>query len=68
MSQKFPLSGFKWIENTSKFLENYNEDSEEGYFLEIAFQILEELHAIHNDLPYLPEIKKVEKLVANLDD
>ena len=36
MSHKTPISGFKWIENMSQFSkdfpENYNEDSDVGYF------------------------------------
>ena len=50
---------------------NYNEGSDEGYSLEIDVQYLEKLHELHNDLPFLPEgmkIEKVERLVANLDD
>ena len=39
MLQKLPVDGFKCIENTSQFnkdfTENYNEDSDEGYFLEV---------------------------------
>ena len=34
-------------------------------------QYLGKLHEVHNDLPFLPErmnIRKVEKLVANLHD
>ena len=63
MSQKFHVNGFKLVENTSQFKEDfinsYNEDSDEGYFLE-------------NDvnLPFLPErmrIKNAAKLVANLN-
>ena len=61
--------------NTSKFnedfIKNYNEESDEGYFLEVDVQYLEKLHELHNDFPFLPErmkIEKVEKLVANLHD
>ena len=32
--QRFPVDGFKWVENTSQsiedFIENYNKDSDEG--------------------------------------
>ena len=45
------------VENTSQF--SYNEDNNEGYFLE----------SIQNDLHFLPEgvkIGKVEKPLANL--
>ena len=31
-------------------------------------QYLEKLHKLHNDLPFLPERMKVEKVVANLLD
>ena len=63
MSQKFHVNGFKLVENTSQFKEDfinsYNEDSDEGYFLEIDV-----------NLPFLPErmrIKNAAKLVANLN-
>ena len=39
MSQKLPVNKFEWIEDTSQFnedfIKNYNEESDEGYFLEI---------------------------------
>ena len=39
MSQNLPGDYFKWVENatqfTKVFIENCNEDSDEGYFLEI---------------------------------
>ena len=38
MSEKLPVSGFKWKKNMSKFTEefikNYDEDSDKGYTLE----------------------------------
>ena len=41
-SQKFPVNNFKWIEETSKFNDdfiiNYNGESDEGYFLEVDIQ------------------------------
>ena len=37
MSQKLLLNNFEWIKATSKFnkdlIKNYNEESDEGYFL-----------------------------------
>ena len=64
-----------WIKDTSQFnedfIKNYNEESDEGYFLEVDVQYLEKVHELHHDLPFLPErmrIEKVEKLVANLHD
>ena len=75
MSQKLPVNNFQWIKDTSQFnedfIKNYNEESDEGYFLEVDVHYLEKLYEFHNDLPFLPErmkIGKVEKLVANLHD
>ena len=48
MSQKLPVSGFKWVEDLSKFNDNfiksYNEKSNEGYFLEIDIQYSEKVY------------------------
>ena len=52
-------------------IKNYNEESDEGYFFEVDVQYLEKSYELHNDLPFLLErtkIEKVEKLVANLHD
>ena len=75
MSQKLTIDGFKWVENISQlrkdFTENYNEDSDKGYFLEVDVKYPENLHGLYNDLLILPEtvnIEKVEKFVANLHD
>ena len=75
MSQKLSGNKFEWIEETSQFnedfIKNYNEESDEGYFLEFDVQYPQKLHELHNDLPFLPErkkIKKEEKLVTNLYD
>ena len=39
ISQKLPVNDFEWIKDTSqfneRFIKNYNEESEEGYFLEV---------------------------------
>ena len=52
------LVGFKWDENTPQsskdFIENYNEDGDKGYFLEVYDQYHEKLHDFPNDLPFLP--------------
>ena len=75
MSQKLPVNSFEWIKDTFKFYEdftkNYNEERDEGYFLQVHTHYLEKLHELYNDLPFLPErmkIEKVEKLAANLYD
>ena len=75
MSQKLPVNNFECIKDTSQFnkdlIKNYTEESYKGYFLEADVQYPEKLHELHNDLPFLPErmkIEKVEKLVTNLRD
>ena len=69
------MNNFEWIEETFQFNEDliktYDEESDEGYFLEADFQYPEKLHELHNDLPFLEErmkIEKVEKVVTNLND
>ena len=75
MSQKLPVNNFEWIKDTAQFYEgfikNYNKELNEGYFLEVDVQYLEQLYDFDNDLPFLPEtmkMEKVEKLVASLHD
>ena len=75
MSQKMPINGFKWLKYLSEFNENfiksYNEKSNEEYVLKVDAQYPKNLHEPHNDLPFLPEIKKVDKVknvVKNLHD
>ena len=72
---KASVNNFETIKDTFQFnegfIKNYNEKSDEGYFLEIDIQYLEKSHELQNDLLFLPErikIEKVEKLVANLHD
>ena len=39
MSEKLPVNGFEWVNNLSKFderfIKNYDENSDKGYFLEV---------------------------------
>ena len=75
MSQKLPVNKFECIKDTFKlnedFVKNYNEESNEVYFLEVDVQYPEKLHKVCNDLLFLPErmkFQKVEKLFTNLHD
>ena len=75
MSQKLPVNKFEWIEETSQFnedfIKNYNEESDEGYFLEVDTQYQEKLHELRTGFPFLPErkkIKEIKRLVTNLYD
>ena len=70
MSQKRPVNGFKWvkklsernsIESDERFLNNYDENSKKGYFLEADVEYPKSLFSLHGDFPFLPERKKIEK-------
>ena len=64
MSQKLPVNGFKRIEKSRLsilneiFINNYNENSDKGYFLEVDIDYPKELFNLHKDLPFLPKEKK----------
>ena len=73
MSQKLPLNGFKWLENTSginkEFIKKYDENNKKGYILQVDVKCPKKLHESHSDLPFLPKrikIDKCKKLVCNL--
>ena len=75
MSQKLPSNNLEWIEDASQFnkefMKSYNQESDEGYFIEAVVKYLEHLHERHNDLPFLPKrmiIGKVVEIGANLHD
>ena len=77
MSQKLPIDGFKWVEKNilsrfnERFIKNYNENSDIGYFLEVDIDYLKELFNLQNDLPFSPEKKKNDKcqnLICSIED
>ena len=64
VGQCFAVNNFEWIKDTSQFnedfIKNYDEESDEEYFLEVYVECL-----VLQYLPERMEIEKVEKLVAN---
>ena len=54
-----PVNHFKWLAETSEvtedFIKSYNDDSDEGYFLEVDVQYPESFHSLHNDLLFMSE-------------
>ena len=75
MSEKLPVNGFKWVNDLSRFnqdfIENSSENSDIGYFLEVDVEYPKKLFSSHKDLPFLPErkkLEKVEKLVCSIED
>ena len=75
MSQLLPTGGFKWVNDLSKFtpdeIGRLAKRGSKGYLLEVDVKYPKERHDLHNDLPFMCEklkINKVEKLVSNLYD
>ena len=73
MSQKLPVNGFKWLEDTSEineeFIKNFDENNNKGYILEVDVKYSRKLSDLHSDLPFLPKRMKInicKELVCNL--
>ena len=65
MGRKKNISRFN-----ERFIKNYNEDSDRGYFLEVDVDFPKILFNSHEDLPFLPKrekLEKVEKLVCSIE-
>ena len=62
-SQKLLANGFEWIKELSQFNEdfitNYDQNDNEGYFLEVEIEYPKKLFNIYSDLPFLPERNKI---------
>ena len=43
----------RYLSVKEDFIKNYNEESDEEYFLEVDVQDLEKLHELYNNLPFL---------------
>ena len=75
MCKKLPVSDFKWLDDLSKFTEdfikNYDAEDDTGYLFAVDVEYPKNLHKLHSDLPFLPERMKVGnfiKLVCILQD
>ena len=55
----------EWVEEISKFderfIKNYDEDINKGYFLELDLERPKNLFNLHSGLPFLPDKKKIRK-------
>ena len=53
MSQILLVNGFNWVKNLSRFnerfIKNYDENSDIGYFIEVDIDYPKELFNIHKD-------------------
>ena len=70
-----PVNGFKWVTKLDKFnedfIKNCNENGNVGYFLDVDIEYPRNIHKMHDDLPFLPDqkkIRKIEKLVCGIED
>ena len=65
MPQRFPVNEFKWVDDISKFnkdfIKSFNDESDEGYFLEVGVQYPEKLPYLRNDLSVLSERVNIGK-------
>ena len=69
MSQPLPTGGFKWVNDVTPY--EIAKCASKDYLLEVDVKYPNELQDLHNDLPFMCEkmkINKVEKLVFNLYD
>ena len=75
MSEPLPVDDFECMKDLSKidedFIKNCDENSDKEYILEVGVEYPKNLHGFYNDLPFLPEVMKIDKctkLVCNLYD
>ncbi|XP_046806281.1 uncharacterized protein LOC124419759 [Lucilia cuprina] len=73
MSQVLPQSDFEWLTVNENFsLDSLTNDHKYGYILEVELKYPQEVHDLHNSLPFCSEKKalndsKEEKLFADLN-
>ena len=71
MSQALPTGGFCWVNIKPDKISKLAKLASKGYILEVDVCYPKELHDSHNDLPFMCErmkINRVEKLILNLYD
>ena len=69
MNQPLPTGGFKWVNDATP--DDIAKLENKGDLLEVDVKYPKELHDSHNELPFMCEkikINRVEKLVPNLHD
>lgn len=78
MSQSLPIAKFEWLsdqEIETLDISTITSDSEDGYVFEVDLTYPNDLHDLHNDLPFCPENivppngkSKLPKLIPNLQN
>ena len=68
--EKLPVNGFKWVEDLSQFNEGFikifDENSNNGYFIEVDLEYPKHLFNSHKVLPYLTKKKGKSENVKSL--
>jgi hypothetical protein len=60
MIRPLPTHGFKWIEDFNKqTIYDYNDNSEDGYTIEVTTRIPLDKHELFNDYPPMPETLEI---------
>ena len=56
MCKRLPVRNFKWLDNlsmfTEEFMNNYDENGDKGYILEVDVEYPKKLRSVHSDLPF----------------
>ena len=75
VSKKLPVNGFKWENDLSRFnenfIKNYNKNGDVGFFLGVDTEYPKQLWSSYEDVSFLPERKKLEKVgkrVCSIED
>ena len=75
MSQPLPTGEFRWINCDSwdpkRLVDMFSAEKNYGYLLEVDLDYPEELHDMHNDIPFMcakMKVNGVEKLISSLYD
>ena len=75
VSKKLPVNSFKWENDLSRFnenfIKNYNKNGDVGFFLGVDTEYPKQLWSSHEDVSFLPERKKLEKVeqrVCSIED
>ena len=73
MSQPLPTGEFRWIKcdnwDPVRLVNMFSAEKNYGYLLEVDVDYPEELHDLHNDIPFMcakMKVNEVEKLIPNL--
>ncbi|XP_066596509.1 uncharacterized protein [Prorops nasuta] len=73
-AKALPFGQFEWVENCENFnVNDYADDSDTGYIIEVDLSYPEKIHDLQRDLPMCPENEKpqkskISKLLATLNN